>query len=86
MLTCSGFYHKCTDGEQRFFVPTLAAYVGDIKEINDVMGIQPHPAFYSDIRTLAHSQHFNKPEYQAEARTESKMLMVRDVFCLCGCL
>ena len=65
-----GFTHRCTDGHQRFFVPTVAAYLGDIKEINDVMGIAPN-SLYSDIGTLAPTHRLNEPDYEPPLRTES---------------
>ena len=40
-------------------MPTIAAFVGDIKEANDVFGIAPHPAMHSDISTLVCSQDMN---------------------------
>ncbi|KAL0024007.1 hypothetical protein WJX77_008088 [Trebouxia sp. C0004] len=72
-LSYTGFYHDCTDGEQRFFVPTIAAFVGDIKEANDVFGIAPHPAMHSDISTLVCSQDMNKPTHQPATRTQKQM-------------
>ncbi|DBA83942.1 TPA: hypothetical protein ACH3X1_006438 [Trebouxia sp. C0004] len=72
-LSHIGFQHKCTDGVERFFLPTAAAYVGDIKEANDVFGIAPHPAPYSDIRTLIKSDRFNDPDVDPPPRTERVM-------------
>ena len=71
-----GFAHKCTDGQERFFMPTIAAYLGDIKEINDVMGIAPNSHF-SDISTLAPTKRLNEPDYEPPLRTESHMREVK---------
>lgn len=70
---CRGFHHKCSDGVQRFFLPTLAAFVGDIKEANDVFGIAPHLAPRSDIQTLIRSHSFNDPSAEPPLRTEQYM-------------
>ena len=67
-----GFAHKCTDGHERFFVPAVVAYLGDIKEINDVMGIAPNSHF-SDFGTLAPTVRLNEPEYEPALRTEAHM-------------
>ncbi|KAL0036462.1 hypothetical protein WJX77_008767 [Trebouxia sp. C0004] len=73
-LCYSGFQHRCTDGHTRFFVPTLAAFVGDIMEANTAFGILHHAALHSDISTLVHKSCLNDPEHEPEARIESQMV------------
>ena len=50
--------------------------MGDIKEANDVFGIAPHPAPYSDIRTLIRAAQFNDPDVEPALRTEEHMFQV----------
>ena len=76
-LLCSGFEHRCTDGQTRYFVPTLAAFVGDIMAADTAFGILHHSAPHSDISILIHKSHLNDPEYEPEERTESQMVTVR---------
>lgn len=76
-LLCSGFKHRCTDGQTRYFVPTLAAFVGDIMAADTAFGILLHSTPHSDISILIHKSHLNDPEYEPEERTESQMVTVR---------
>ena len=68
-LLYSGFYHTCTDGQTRFFVPTITAFVGDIMEANTAFGILHHAAPHSDISTLVHKSYLNDPEHEPLVRT-----------------
>ena len=78
-LSCSGFTHECSDGgtvSRRCFVPTIAAFVGDIAEANSVFGILHHASPHSDIGTLVHAASLKDPECQPAVRTESAMRKV----------
>lgn len=75
-LTCSRFQHKCTDDQSGFFVPTLAAFVGDIMEANTAFGIMHHAALHQDITSMVHRSRLNDPEHEAEVLTEAQMIAV----------
>ncbi|KAL0018413.1 hypothetical protein WJX79_005315 [Trebouxia sp. C0005] len=72
-LSYTGFDMLCNDNKIRYFVPTLVAYVADIKEANEVYNIAPYPAFRPDIGTLVHRSDMNMPDLVAEPRTEENM-------------
>ncbi len=81
-MACRGFSHQCYDGRLRFFVPTLAAFVGDIMEANSVFGILHHASPCSDICSLVTAARLNDPDHEPDLRSEKHMREVSNVGCI----